>query len=84
VPDAGHEACTETCRVSEIHRNCNLRLVAEEKVELCPRELCTFWEPGGAVVAGACVIERLGLDTRRHDVASFLLELRERLEEVRR
>ena len=63
---------------------CSLRLVAEKKVERCPRELCVFWEPGGAVLAGACVIERLGLDVRRRGVAPFLLELRERLEEVRR
>jgi hypothetical protein len=71
--------------VSEINRDyCSLRLVAEKKVEPCPRELCAFWEPGGAVVPGACVIERLGIDARRRDVASFLLELRERLEEVGR
>jgi hypothetical protein len=63
---------------------CNLRLAAEKKVELCPRDLCAFWEPGGAVLAGGCLIERRGIDVRRLDLAAYLLELRERLEEVRR
>jgi hypothetical protein len=48
-----------------------------------PRELCGFWEQGGAVVAGACVIERLGVDVRRPDLAAYLLEVRERLNQTR-
>ena len=64
-------------------RNCTLRLVAEGRVEPCPHELCAFWEPGGAVVAGACVIDRLCVDVRRPDLAAYLLEARERLEQAR-
>jgi hypothetical protein len=48
-----------------------------------PRDACAFWEPGGAVVEAGCAVDRLALDVRRPDVASFLLELRERLELVR-
>lgn len=62
---------------------CTLRLVAEGRVELCPREECAFWEPGGAVVEGACLIERLGVDVRQADLAAYLLETRERLEQAR-
>ena len=61
---------------------CSLRLVAEKKVERCPQERCAFWEPGGAVIPGACMIERLGVDLRRRDLAAYLLELREGLEQV--
>jgi hypothetical protein len=60
------------------------RLAAEGVAELCPRELCAFWEPGGAVLPGSCMIERLGIDTRRDDLATYLLEVRERLEQARR
>jgi hypothetical protein len=52
-------------------------------IESCPQARCAFWEAGGAVVEGGCVIERLGLDVRRPDVAGYLLETRKRLEEAR-
>jgi len=64
-------------------KNCTLRLVAQREVESCPHELCVFWEPGGAVVEGGCVIERLGVDLRRADLAEYLLETRERLDRTR-
>lgn len=64
-------------------KNCTLRLVAQGQVEPCPHELCAFWEPGGAVVEGGCLIDRLGVDLRRADLAAYLLETRERLERVR-
>lgn len=64
-------------------RNCKLRLAAQGQAEPCPRELCVFWEPGGAVVPGACVIDRLGIDVRRADLAAYLLEARRRLERAR-
>jgi hypothetical protein len=70
--------------VSQIEsRNCKLRLAAQGQAEPCPRELCVFWEPGGAVVPGACVIDRLGIDVRRADLAAYLLEARRRLERAR-
>lgn len=63
--------------------NCTLRLIAEGTTEVCPRELCAFWEPGGAVAHGHCLIERLGSDVRRPDLAAYLLETRERLDRAR-
>jgi hypothetical protein len=64
-------------------KNCTLRLTAEATTEACPRERCAFWEPGGAVVAGRCIVERLGVDVRRPDLAAYLLETRERLDQAR-
>jgi len=64
--------------VSQIEpKRCTLRL-ATGVVEFCPQQRCAFWEEGGAVVEGGCVIERLGLDVRRADVAGYLGEVRER------
>jgi len=62
---------------------CTLRLVAQGRTEPCPRERCALWEPGGAVVDGACLVDRLGVDLRRRDVAAYLLEVRERLDGAR-
>jgi hypothetical protein len=64
-------------------RTCTLRLSAEARTEPCPRERCSFWETGGAVLDGGCVIERLGIDARRPDLAAYLLEVRERLDGAR-
>ncbi len=63
-------------------KHCILRLATGAR-ELCPQQRCAFWEPGGAVVEGSCVIERLGVDLRRPDMARYLLDTRERLEEAR-
>jgi hypothetical protein len=60
-----------------------LRLIVEAESEPCPGEECAFWEPGGAVVAGGCLIDRLGVDVRRRDLARYLLDTRERLERAR-
>ena len=51
--------------------------------ETCRQQRCAFWEPGGAVVEGGCVIERLGLHIFGSDVARYLLETRERLDQTR-
>jgi hypothetical protein len=64
-------------------KTCSLRLVAQARTEVCPRERCAFWEPGGAVVEGNCLVERLDVDVRRPDLAAYLLETRERLEQAR-
>jgi hypothetical protein len=70
--------------VSQIDpQQCALRLAAEGKNEPCPRERCSFWEPGGAVVQGGCLIERLGVDLRRPELAAYLLETRECLDQAR-
>jgi hypothetical protein len=63
-------------------KRCTLR-AATGSEELCPQERCAFWEAGGAVVDGGCLIERLGVDVRRPDLAAYLLETRKRLEEAR-
>jgi hypothetical protein len=62
---------------------CTLRLAARNEKEICPEERCAFWEPGGAVVEGNCLVERLGVDVRNQDLAAYLLEARERLEQAR-
>jgi hypothetical protein len=47
----------------------------------CPEGSCPFWEPGGAVLDGRCVVE--GIDfTRDREVARLLLGLRQRLAEA--
>ena len=53
-------------------KTCSLRLAAEQRVEVCPRERCSFWEPGGAVVEGNCLLERLGVDLTRPGLADYL------------
>jgi hypothetical protein len=61
---------------------CTLHL-ARGVVKPCTGGRCAFWEPGGAVVASGCLIERLGVEVRRPDVAAYLLETRERVERAR-
>jgi len=70
--------------VSQIEpKTCTLRLVAQGLSEECPRDRCAFWEPGGAVVEGSCIVDRLGVELGATDLASYLLEVRERLEQAR-
>jgi hypothetical protein len=69
--------------VSQIEpKRCTLRLAAGV-AEPCTGERCAFWEPGGAVVQGGCGIERLGSYFLAPDVARYLLETRQRLEQAR-
>jgi hypothetical protein len=83
-PDARPSQSADTGYVSQIEsQECTLRTAAQGQAEPCPRESCVFWEPGGAVVPGACVIERLGVDVRRVDLSTYLLEVRERIEQAR-
>jgi hypothetical protein len=64
-------------------KTCALRSAAEARVEICPEERCAFWEPGGAVLGGNCLVERLGVDVSNADLARYLLEVRERLERAK-
>jgi hypothetical protein len=64
-------------------KSCVLRKAAQGRVEICPGQSCAFWEPGGAVVPGDCLIERLGIDLRPRDLAAYLLETREQIESAR-
>jgi hypothetical protein len=64
-------------------KSCKLNLAADGVFEDCPGDRCAFWEPGGAVVEGTCLIERLGIDLRDQPLAAYLLETRERLGQAR-
>lgn len=68
--------------MSQIGLNCTLHL-AQGATEPCTGERCAFWESGGAVAAGGCLIERLGVELRRSDLAAYLLETRQCLEQAR-
>jgi hypothetical protein len=49
------------------------------RIEVCPREGCAFWEPGGAVLEGRCAFD--GLDVSgNHEQADVMLEVRRELE----
>jgi hypothetical protein len=62
---------------------CTIRLAAEDKIEDCPRDRCVFWDAGTAWTDGRCVLEQLGVDVSRPDLAGYLVETRERLERAR-
>lgn len=64
-------------------KHCTLTLAARGEVEVCPEGLCAFWESGGAVLQGNCLVERLGIDIRDAELAGYLLEARERIERLR-
>jgi hypothetical protein len=64
-------------------KHCTLKLAARGEAEICPEDRCAFWEPGGAVLKGNCLVERLGIDVRGAELAAYLLEARERLEGAR-
>ena len=64
-------------------KSCRLRHAAEGVTEPCPGADCPFWELGGAVLAGDCLIERLGVDLSERGLAAYLLETRVCLEEAR-
>ncbi len=59
-------------------RLCRLQYAAG-RVEACPEERCPFWEPGGAVIEGRCVFERLDLPGSPK-LAAWLLRIRTMLE----
>ena len=59
---------------------CRLDLAAHGHAEACGGDRCAFWEPGGAVVVGSCLLERLGVDLERPGLAEYLLTVREAIE----
>lgn len=61
---------------------CRIHLTAG-RVEPCPGAACPFWELADLDADEGCALERLELDLARPDLASYLLELREALEEAR-
>ncbi len=55
---------------------CRLQDLAN-RVEACPGSACPFWEEGGAVLVGGCVLARLPLELQsKPDLVQYLLELR--------
>ncbi|HEY5660004.1 MAG TPA: hypothetical protein VIR59_04390 [Gaiellaceae bacterium] len=62
---------------------CRLHVAARGCAESCPGDRCAFWEPGGAVLGGSCVLERLAVDLERPGLADYLLSVRERIEGAR-
>ncbi len=82
--DGAGQAQADTNDVSQIEaQTCSLRLAAQGVNESCSRQRCSFWEPGGAVAEGGCVIDRLGVDVGRTDLAEYLLDVRDRLEQAK-
>jgi hypothetical protein len=63
---------------ASVERLCRFAAVLG-RTEVCPREACAFWEPGGAVLEGRCAFEQLDLSARP-ELAALLLDLRRRLE----
>ena len=59
-------------------RLCSLE-AAVGKLEACPEAACSFWEPGGAALAGRCAFEQLDVAADA-PLATWLLEIRERLD----
>lgn len=58
---------------------------AAGRIESCPAGRCPFWESGGAVLAGGCAVERLGLGLEietNPQLAHWLLRVRTRLEDT--
>ena len=64
-------------------KTCTLRRSAHGVSERCSHDRCGFWEPGGAVLDGGCFVERLGVDLKRRDLATYLLDTLKRLEQAR-
>ena len=63
---ASPEVEPKLCRLEE----------AKGRRVVCSGESCAFWEPGGAVLDGRCVLE--GIDfTREPGLADWLLEVRD-------
>jgi hypothetical protein len=69
--------------MSHEDKTCTLRRSAHGVSERCSRDRCGFWEPGGAVLEGGCLVERLGIDLNQRDLATYLLDTLERLEKAR-
>ena len=73
LPDgmAGSNAEPKLCRLEE---TLGRRMV-------CPEDECAFWEPGGAVLEGRCVLD--GIDfSREPGLASWLLDVRDTIYRV--
>ena len=55
-------------------RLCRLEQMEGREVA-CPEEQCAFWEPGGAVLEGRCVLDEIDF-AREPGLAKWLLDFR--------
>ena len=62
------EAEEKLCRLEQV----------EGRAVRCPGETCAFWEPGGAVLDGRCVLHEIDFG-REPGLAKWLLEFRDSL-----
>lgn len=63
-------------------RHCRLQRL-ETGIAICTGLGCPFWEAGGAVLAGGCVLERLVPDLEaRPELVPALLQVRRKLEQA--
>ncbi len=63
-------------------RSCRLDALAGQKT-ICDENRCVFWEPGGAVLDGGCVFDRVDL-VGRVALVTELHDLRNALEAAQR
>jgi hypothetical protein len=61
-----------------VTRMCRLAAIAGRE-QHCAEAGCTFWEPGGAVLAGRCMFERVDL-AASPPLAANLIAIREQLD----
>jgi hypothetical protein len=64
-----------------VTRQCRLEAISGID-RACAEVRCSFWEPGGAVLEGRCMFERVDLSAW-HSLVADLLEIRDRLDDVR-
>jgi hypothetical protein len=63
----------------DVDRVCRIHL-AVGRVEACPGARCAFWDLDERELEYGCVLERLGIDLERPDLARYLVDLRAALE----
>jgi hypothetical protein len=80
-PPIGPSMSGSTGGWSDVVKLCRIEHVVGRSRE-CPEGACPFWEPGGAVLEGGCVFDRLVV-LEDPDLALWLLELRGSLEPAR-
>lgn len=74
----GHAPGANLCVVeTTTPQYCKLEKVAGRKVA-CPEDACAFWEPGGAVLEGRCVLTEIDFRSEP-GLAEWLLEFRDAL-----
>lgn len=70
-------AATVRGEMDAAERLCRLEQIEGRDVR-CPEEGCAFWEPGGAVVEGRCVLHNVDF-AHEPGLAAWLLQFRNAL-----